>query len=113
MSIWKMAILRFRYVFGVANGQRRTPKKPVQEITDLANLPGAELPSLYASRYSVAVGDAVTRISFGDAVGSRATFHTAITMTTAGAVQLANQILQTLAMHAEKKVAKEKEAKDA
>lgn len=72
----------------------------------------APIPSHYSNRFQVVVTDETVRLTFGEGIGENVIFHTAITLSPRGASTLANQLLKTISLHAEKR-ASQKEKTEA
>ena len=58
-------------------------------------LPGSYLPAVYSDRFTIAVGEPLTRLAFGEAVTPKEiNYRSVLIMTTRDAVALANLILE-------------------
>ena len=58
-----------------------------------------DLPAFHSNRFTVGVGDEVTRFAFGEDVDGKLYYRSAISMTTADAIVLANMILALVEKH--------------
>lgn len=69
--------------------------KMQSDAPEATEIPGAHLPSILSNRFNVTVGPHLTRFAFGEAVvGTAATYHLAVSMSTVDAKELAELILK-------------------
>lgn len=63
-------------------------------VTNASQIPGLEITPLFANRVNITVNAVVTRLTFGESVGTlEPNYHTVIVMPTVDAVELARLVL--------------------